>query len=65
MAAGVKRIPMRVEEPANVDRKAWPITQGVPFADGDLERGAAVVKLALVRPCPTKYLILFTLEAFS
>jgi hypothetical protein len=38
----VKRVRLRVENPGNIARKAWPITQGVPFADGELERGAPV-----------------------
>ena len=38
----VKRIKLHVEEPGGIDRRAWPITQGVPFAEGDLERGAPV-----------------------
>src|SRR2546427_3922522 len=38
----VKRIRLTVENAGNVARKAWPITQGVPFADGELERGAPV-----------------------
>src|SRR5687767_12891701 len=37
-----KRIRLQVENPSNVVRKAWPITQGVPFAEGELERGAPV-----------------------
>lgn len=36
------RIPLRVAEAAGVDRAGWPITQGVPFADGTLRRGAPV-----------------------
>src|SRR5437867_636586 len=38
----VKRVRLTVENAANVARKAWPVTQGVPFADGALERGAPV-----------------------
>ncbi|PYV13038.1 MAG: hypothetical protein DMG07_15605 [Acidobacteria bacterium] len=38
----VKRIRLTVENAGNVPRKGWPITQGVPFADGELERGAPV-----------------------
>ncbi|MSS70538.1 MAG: hypothetical protein EXS64_03515 [Candidatus Latescibacteria bacterium] len=42
MSDKIKRIPLTVENAGGVDRKGWPITQGVPFADGDLEKGAAV-----------------------
>ena len=42
MSEQIKRIKLSVEEPAGVDRHAWPITQGVPFAEGELERGAPV-----------------------
>ena len=38
----IKRIRLTVEEAGGVDRVAWPVTQGIPFADGELERGAAV-----------------------
>src|SRR6266508_3406935 len=38
----VKRVRLTVENAANVARKAWPVTQGVPFADRELERGAPV-----------------------
>ena len=38
----MKRIRLTVEEPGGVDRSAWPVTQGVPFADGEFERGAPV-----------------------
>jgi hypothetical protein len=38
----VKRIRLTVENAGNVARKVWPITQGVPFADGELGRGAPV-----------------------
>ena len=40
MSEGIKRIRLTVENAGGVVRKAWPITQGVPFADGDLERKA-------------------------
>ena len=42
MSKEIKRIKLTIENPGGVDRKAWPITQGVPFADGDLERGSPV-----------------------
>ena len=42
MSKKTKRIKMTVENTGGVDRKAWPITQGVPFAEGDLERGDPV-----------------------
>lgn len=31
-----------IENAGDVERKAWPITQGVPFAEGELEQGAPV-----------------------
>lgn len=37
-----QRIALHVEEPAGVSRTAWPVTQGVPFADGELRRGRPV-----------------------
>ncbi len=42
MADKIKRIPLTVENAGGVERKGWPITQGVPFADGDLKKGASV-----------------------
>ena len=42
MSKEIKRIKLTIENPGGVDRKAWPITQGVPFAEGDLERGSPV-----------------------
>ncbi len=39
---GIKRIPLTVENTGGPERKAWPITQGVPFADRELRRGAKV-----------------------
>jgi len=41
-AQSVKRIKLTAENPSSTSRQAWPITQGIPFADGELERGAAV-----------------------
>src|SRR5262245_61577 len=41
-AQSVKRIKLTAENPSNVDRHAWPITQGIPLADGELERGSRV-----------------------
>ncbi|MSS70529.1 MAG: hypothetical protein EXS64_03470 [Candidatus Latescibacteria bacterium] len=42
MSGTIKRISLTVENTGGVERKGWPITQGVPFADGDLEKGAPV-----------------------
>ena len=39
MSRHLSRIKLRAEEPAGVKREAWPVTQGVPFTDGELERG--------------------------
>ena len=38
----MKRIKLTIENVCNVNRAAWPITQGVPFADGDLEKGCGL-----------------------
>ena len=38
----MKRIKLCVQGPEGIERRAWPVTQGVPFADGELERGAPV-----------------------
>ena len=38
----MSRIKLTIENAGNVERKAWPITQGVPFAEGELECGAPV-----------------------
>ncbi|MEC8932026.1 MAG: hypothetical protein VYB08_11425 [Candidatus Latescibacterota bacterium] len=38
----LNRISIDVTEPGNVDRTAGPITQGVPFADGELAVDAPV-----------------------
>ena len=61
MSEDIKRIELTVEEPAGVDRRAWPVTQGVPFADGDLER-TAPVRLVTDRgePLPLQTLCLTT-----
>ena len=42
MSEDTKRIKLIVENAGGVDRIAWPITQGVPFADENLEKGAPV-----------------------
>ena len=42
LAQSAKRVKLSVENPSSVERKSWPITQGIPFADGELERGAPV-----------------------
>jgi len=61
MAEQVKRIKLIVEEPAGIDRKGWPVTQGVPFADGELERGSPVrVVTAAGCSLPTQALCLAT-----
>jgi len=50
-----------MEEPAGVERNAWPVTQGVPFADGELEQGAPVrIVTAEGKPLPTQALCLTT-----
>jgi len=36
------RIKLTLDEPGGVDRKAWPVARGVPFAEGALVRGAPV-----------------------
>lgn len=41
MLKQVKRVPLTVEEAGGVDRTAWPVTQGVPFAEGDFPVGTA------------------------
>ena len=38
----IKRITLSVEETGGADRQAWPVTQGIPFAQGDLPHGASV-----------------------
>ena len=42
MSGEVKRVRLSIEEPGGVDREMWPITQGVPFTEGELERGDPV-----------------------
>ena len=37
-----ERIALTIENAGAVERTAWPITQGVPFAEGQLERGQPV-----------------------
>lgn len=37
-----KRIKLNIEEPTRINRPSWPITQGVPFPDKELERGTSV-----------------------
>jgi hypothetical protein len=60
----VKRIRLSLAEPAGVDRQAWPVTQGIPFADGDLERGAPVrVVTDAGEPLPTQAVCLATWRA--
>ena len=38
----VKKIPLRVSGGKGLNYRAWPVTQGIPFEEGDLEGGAAV-----------------------
>ena len=38
----MSRIKLTIENAGDIERKNWPITQGIPFAEGELERGAAV-----------------------
>ena len=37
-----KRIRLILEEPGGIERASWPVTQGVPFAEGELRRGDPV-----------------------
>lgn len=51
----MKRIPLRLSGHAGAGSDSWPVTQGIPFADGDLERGMPVrVVDAEGRPRPTQ-----------
>jgi len=57
----VKQIKLTIENAGDVERKAWPITQGVPFAEGELERGAPVrVVDSDGQPLPTQSICLAT-----
>ena len=38
----MKRIPLLLSGADGVDYAAWPVTQGIPFANGELERGTPV-----------------------
>ena len=38
----VERLRLRVADAGRGGRVGWPVTQGVPFADGELKRGASV-----------------------
>ena len=38
----IKRVALHIEDRACIDRRAWPITVGIPFADGQLACGAPV-----------------------
>jgi len=42
MDRDVKRVKLTIENAGNVERRGWPITQGVPFAEGELRRGTPV-----------------------
>ena len=37
-----ERIKLTVENAGGLDRTSWPVTQGIPFADSELERGTPV-----------------------
>ena len=55
----VRRVPLNVTEEGGVDRVAWPVTQGVPFAEGDFPAGASArVVLEDGRAVPTQTLAL-------
>src|SRR5262249_56704162 len=57
----VKRVRLTIENPSKVPRKAWPVTQGVPFAGRELERGAPVrIVEADGRALPTQAVYLAT-----
>ncbi len=61
MSEDMKRIKLCVEGPEGIERRAWPVTQGVPFADGELERGAPVrVVSETGQTIPTQSLCLTT-----
>ena len=61
MSRPTKRVELVVENAGGVKRSAWPITQGIPFADGELEPGAAVCVVdAEGRPFPTQSTCLAT-----
>lgn len=50
-----KRIRLTVQEPGGVGRPSWPVTQGVPFPDGELEKGTPVrVADSKGNPLPTQ-----------
>jgi len=56
-----KRIRLNVDAPRADKSAPLPITQGIPFPDGELERGAPVrVVDADGRPRPTQYTCLAT-----
>ena len=38
----VKKIPLGVSGGKGLNYRSWPVTQGIPFEEGDLERGAPV-----------------------
>ena len=35
------RIRLTIENPGGLDRISWPVTQGIPFADGGIGAGEA------------------------
>ena len=61
MSRPTKRVELVVENAGGVRRSAWPITQGIPFADGELEPGATVCVVDVEgRPFPTQSTCLAT-----
>ncbi len=55
MHGQVKRVKLTVQNAGGVARRAWPITQGVPFAEQQLQRGTPVcVVEADGTPLPTQ-----------
>ena len=38
----MKRSPLRISGGADAEYRDWPVTQGIPFADGELERDTPV-----------------------
>jgi len=39
MSSGDKRIRLILAEPGGIERTSWPVTQGIPFAEGELRPG--------------------------
>jgi len=60
----VKRIALQLRGADDVDYAAWPVTQGIPFGDGNLESGTPVrVVDERGRPIPTQTRCLATWNA--